>query len=269
MKNIHNALIIDHITRRIDVNKNALILAVGDTGSGKSYGTMRFLEKSCSRFDIKFSAAHIHFKVHDFMKDIQMNHKPGTGIMFDEAGVSINARKWQSQLNILMSYVLQTFRFKNYIVGFTVPDLSFIDVHARKLFHYIMDTRGIDYNKKISKFSFKRLQTNRNTGKIYIKCIRAKKNGGYTKIPFFKAKLPSSKLIEEYEAKRKKYINQLYIDLEEEQTKNTRKKIPKNRAICSKCNYEYETRTEKPVKCPQCQGRGCVDILLPQPSGEL
>lgn len=249
MNQIRNRVVFSHILRRIRHNRNAMILAAGDTGSGKSYACLRFSTK----LDKNFNADMVQFKAKDFLKMVNKDYPPGTAMVFDEVGVAMNARSWQSKLNKMLSYVLQTFRFKNYIVFFTVPDLSFVDVHARKMFHYIMESKGIDHKAKVSKWSFKRVQVNRRTGDIYYKAIRYITDDGMAVAPMIKLKLAHGGLINAYEKKRAQYIKELYTEMEqEEETKKPeiKKREPKT---CDNCGYIWTPKVDRPKKCPSCQ----------------
>lgn len=247
MNKITNHVIIEHIKRRIRNNKNALILVIGDTGSGKSYASLRLLKKINPTFNVDF----VEFKPDKFVDLVNKNYPPMTCMLFDEVGVAMNARSWQSKFNKILSYVLQTFRFKNYIVMFTVPDLSFVDIHARKLFHYEMEAKNIDHSMKIAKFSFRYIQINRKTGKIYKKAIRYKQDDDVKLAPWIKLKLPSKPLIKKYEEKRADYIKGLYDGFKEEKPEKVKPKKEK-KLKCVKCGHQWVTRIDNPMRCPRC-----------------
>jgi len=122
-------------------NKNWLCVVCGETGSGKSYSAISFGSMIGRTF--------IVFTPLEFLELLNSGKiKKGDVIIFDEAGVGLSARRWQSEQNIVMGSVLQTFRHMNIAVIFTVPNLSFVDVQARKLFHMIMETESIDYERQ-------------------------------------------------------------------------------------------------------------------------
>ena len=134
-------IFVDLFRRRIRNNKNCLVIFTGDTGSGKSYGALRFAEK----LDPEFNEKRIVFTPDKFLEIIRHDKELHSGnvIIFDEAGVGMASREWYSIQNKILSYVLQTFRFKNLIVIFTVPDFTYIDSQARKLFHFYFETSKI------------------------------------------------------------------------------------------------------------------------------
>ena len=65
---------------------------MGPTGSGKSYGAIRLAE----RIDPNFSVNRIVFTVKDFIHLMNQGLPKGSVIVFDDAGLGINSREWQS-----------------------------------------------------------------------------------------------------------------------------------------------------------------------------
>jgi hypothetical protein len=61
-------------------------------------------------------------------------------ILWDEAGVGMPAREWYSVSNKVISYVVQTFRVKGYVLIMTTPSLKYIDTQIRGLFHGVAET---------------------------------------------------------------------------------------------------------------------------------
>src|SRR3990167_10403204 len=91
--------------KRIAQNKNVIIVIVGKTGSGKSYSGLTLAKA----FDAKFDKKQIAFKPKNFMEVINSTLPPGSVIMWEEAGVGYASRKWQSETNLVLGYLFQTF----------------------------------------------------------------------------------------------------------------------------------------------------------------
>jgi len=121
-----------------------MIAITGETGSGKSYSALTIAEL----IDPEFNIDKVVFEPKDFLKLLD-TAKRGDVIVFDEAGVGIPAREWQTIQNKLFGYVLQVIRYKNIGIIFTVPHLNFIDSQARRLIHYALTVVGRyeNYNK--------------------------------------------------------------------------------------------------------------------------
>ena len=113
--------------------------------SGKSYCALSMAKQ----LDKRFTMDNVVFTPEELMNLVESDKlKKGSVIVWDEAGVGISHRSWQSQTNKLINYLLQTFRHRNFILIFTSPHLDFIDASTRKLFHAQFQTKEIDYGKK-------------------------------------------------------------------------------------------------------------------------
>lgn len=205
-------LFLGYIKQRIKKNKNFLCAITGPTGSGKTYSSLKIAEV----LDEDFNKDRIVFTPKEFINLLNNgNLKSGSVIVFDEAGVSLNNRAWQSIANNLIQYVLQTFRHKNYIVLFTAPDFSFIDKSSRKLFHSYMETKGINFTKKKCQLKPFMLQINQRSGDVYFKYLTTILPViGETKIQSLSVGLPSKDLIKEYEIKKADFTRSLNEDIE-------------------------------------------------------
>lgn len=204
------------IKNRIINNKNVLILTVGGTGEGKSYSNLRVAEDADNTFDIQ----RVCFKPEEFMgiTDSGILKLKGASIVYDDAGITLNSKNWYDVTNKMINYYLQIARSENQILFFNTPDISFLDASARKLFHMILITAGIDYSKKVVKFKPMFLQINKTSGKVYTKYLIVKKGVGYgarRKIKLIEVPMPSENLIKLYEEKKKVFVKGLKKDIVE------------------------------------------------------
>ncbi len=197
-------------------NLNALLCCTGNPGSGKSYSSMRLAELVSKKNGVEFNVDHIVFTPKEFIKLINSgNLKRGSIIIMDEAGVAVNSRKWQSSINLMVNYVIQTFRHQNYVVILNAPYFDFIDTAVRKMFHMIIEMSRIDFKKGISWTRPKVIQVNQRTGHTYYKWLRYK-FAGEQPMALDKAgfRLPSKELRDAYEKKKKDYTTKLNKGLE-------------------------------------------------------
>lgn len=202
--------------KRVIRNKNLMACFTGQTGSGKSYGSLTLSEDAERMFNVDFSLDNIVFNVSELMKLINSGElKKGSPIVFDEAGISYGAREWQSVGNKMLNYLIQTFRHRNYIMCFTMPYFSFIDVQARKLFHMRFETQFIDYRRKLLHTKPFLLEVSQDTGKIYRKYLRVPIHGKltYDKVESARFRLP--RIHNKYEIKRKKYTDELNKEIQD------------------------------------------------------
>ncbi len=203
-------LFLKYLQSRIRLNKNNLIICTGPTGSGKSYSNLRISQDADDTFDIK----KVSFGPEQFMAIINTEHlkSKGATVVYDEAGVTFNARNWYSVSNKMLHYFLQTCRSNNQMLFFNAPDISFLDSGARKLFHIHLETAGIDYKRKEVILKPLCIQIAQGSGKVYKKYLKvrvSKGYGGIKKVKRIRVPLPSKELLEAYEEKKKVFVKQL------------------------------------------------------------
>ena len=204
---------ISYIHRRIERNRNFLGFISGATGTGKSYSTL-FI---CEQADPSFNIDQVVFDGLQLMRLINSGklHK-GSAIAFDEAGIGLSNRTWQSVTNRMLNFLIQTFRHQNFILILNSPYIDFIDAGTRKLFHAQFETIKIDYDKKIVKLKPFTIQYNSNNKKFYRKYLKYRGERGVARIKRFNAALPSSSLLEAYELKKKDFLQGLNKDIQSE-----------------------------------------------------
>lgn len=145
------------------------------------------------------------------------NLKSGSAILWDEAGIDISSKNWQSLTNKLINFLLQTFRHKQFILIFTSPYLDYVDASTRKLFHAEFSTISIDYRKKTTKIKPHLIQYNARSKKFYYKYLRVRTQlRGVAPIKAWNVPKPSKGLIEQYESIKNKFTKDLNEDIEKQ-----------------------------------------------------
>ena len=249
--------LVRYIHRRIANNKNFLATITGPTGSGKSWSALSMAEL----LDKEFSVDRVIFKGRELMKLInEGNLKPGSVIVWDEAGIDLSNRNWQSVTNKMLNALLQTFRHKNFILFFTVPYHDFVDASSRKLFHADFETQKINKNQEVVVIKPKLLQYNSNLCKWYRKYLKVQVNHSIVKIRRWAVPKPSDALIKAYEEKKNKFTKNLNMDidrqlekLEEPDKPDDSKLIEGKPVTCDRCHYTWGYKgTGWIIQCPQC-----------------
>ena len=206
----------NYIKSRVDKNQNYILLFVGQTGTGKSYSAMSLGEEIDPDFNIK----RIVFSAEEFI-DILNNDDTlvrGSVIMWDEAGVGMPAREWYSVSNKVISYIVQTFRVRGYILIMTTPSLSYIDSQIRSLFHGIGES--IDPSMSGGRFGwikYMHLVHDPKEGKTIMQYpvlmdehnIPMKLKGRTSRHGNMLFAKPSEELIDDYEVKKKEFTDSL------------------------------------------------------------
>lgn len=200
-------------------DRNVLAVFCGATGTRKSGSAITFADN----FDVsrnnkrRFNNTRIVFKAQDFIKLIQSNLPKGSAIIWDEAGVDNDAREYYTKKNKLIKYVFQTFRYKNFLVVLTVPDLNSIDIGTRKLMHLYFEMFDSQPKKNHSVGKVQWIQTNPKTGKLYFKSPRFwGKDGIYRKLTNYFIHKPRPELELPYKQFKDVSASQWYSDFNKE-----------------------------------------------------
>ena len=189
-------------------NKNFTGLVVGQTGSGKSYGALRF----CEDLDENFGLDRVCFSVREMIDLLDSGKlKRGDCILFDEvAGEGgADSRNFMSRENEIMSFLVTTFRTLGFIVWFVAPFSSQIDKRLRQIgVSAILEFKGVvDYEHKLSKCVWKWAFFSHMTGGTYLPKPRLfDADGNKIIIDAVFVPKPSQKLIDAYEKKKTDYV---------------------------------------------------------------
>lgn len=230
-EHIGTAYWLKYIRWRIMKNKNFMAVFIGQTGSGKSYSALGLAEELQEG---GLNMDNVFLKAGEFLKRIVAGQlKKGDVLTWDEAGIDLNSKQWQSKANRVVNAVMQVFRKDNLIVLFTLPYFSFLDSDARKLVHAVFETQGIDFKTKEVIIKPMIIQVNQSSGKMYKKYLRVKVPGkGLMPIKKIRIGLADAAKLVTYEQKKEEFSRKLYQDAYEsimaieEPKKDDRKRAP-------------------------------------------
>lgn len=194
-------------------SKNFMAITTGSTGSGKSYHNLALAEK----IDPDFNIDRIAFTSIQLMDIINRGKlKKGSVILVDEFGTAHFSRNFAKTGNIMINFLLQTFRKFGYIFLATTPSLSYIDKASRILFHGHFVMKSIDPKKKTSTSIPFLLQSSQFEYKIYTKFLRVRnpETNDYVALNEMTLPIPSKKLRDAYEQKKGEFLNALNKQIE-------------------------------------------------------
>lgn len=247
--------------------RNWLCLVVGNVGTGKSYSGLRIGEL----FDKKFSVDNVVFNRDDFMRCVK-ELPSGSFIIADEIGSWMGARDFLSETNKLLSYVIQTFRFKRLGVIWTLPLKQQADLNIRSMCDATVETMAVLKEDKLCLAKLKMTETNAMSGNVYHKFPIVRRLDGQ-KVTITEAyfRCPSKKLIDAYEEKKKEHMDKFYDKIidgfktEDGMLEAKRKKFVgsgkdenEKKYTCPSCNHwEWSAKVRK--RCGYCGAYGIVE----------
>lgn len=133
---------IKEVTNRIKSHRNFVMIIHGPTRSGKSALGV----KICEQLDPDFSEERVFFFLDELFPLVRYNKlPPGSFALIDEAGASLDARRFMSAINVHSTHVFEAFGIKEVSVVFTLPSLKMIDANVRRLMHCMAFQRDRGY----------------------------------------------------------------------------------------------------------------------------
>lgn len=196
-------------SRMHNQDNNWMGAVVGETGEGKSYTCLSIGEA----VDPNFSIDQVAFGLVEFM-NLVMDDSYGRGsmIVLEEASVEAAAEDFHDISNKVLRTVLETWRNQNRGALLNLPTFSRLDKGARIRMTALIQQRGKFEDDGFSVATYKHLQTNSDTGKIYRHYPRI--NGKEHRT--LKIAPPSDDLREAYEKRSEEYTEELNRELLEE-----------------------------------------------------
>ena len=253
-----------YIHQRIERNKNFVCFVGGPTGGGKSWSCLSIAEQT----DPNFTIENVVFDAKALMERINSGQlKTGSVLIFEEAGVSLSSKNWQSTLNKVINYLFQTFRHKRYILFLNSPYMDFIDASTRKLFH--AEFKTITINKATQSVVIKPqvIQYNDRKDKFYYKFLRVITGPGMrAPVKTWSVEKPSPALIDAYEKKKDEFTKKLNREIEAQLYSNDEKET-KREFKCTLCGHQWQPKGKNPSCCPKCRKNKVIEATPPNIAG--
>lgn len=182
---------------------------VGETGKGKSYTCLSIAE--C--VDPNFTIDQVAFGIDEFL-ELVMDDSLGRGsmIILEEASVEAAAEDFHEVSNKVLRQVLETWRQQNRGALLNLPTFSRLDKGAKIRMTALIQQQAKFEREGYSLATYKHLQTNSDTGKIYRHYpeINGKEHRQLKIAP------PSEDLREAYEQRSDEYTAELNEELLED-----------------------------------------------------
>lgn len=181
--------------RCLKYDLNAIVAIVGEQGSGKSSLALRMAE-ILREWGFDFDVSRVYFDPQEF---VQNAGEPRTVNILEEAGVTLYARNFMSEINKVLSYISQTIRFKNSVTIMTMPHFKLVDKNQRMLVTHVWRTEAIFTPDGVIRVaSAYRPETNYIGDQVRISPLRVKNKGSWYTVRRVQWGMPDKQLWEEY-----------------------------------------------------------------------
>jgi hypothetical protein len=190
-------------------NDNTLWTVVGDTGSGKSYASMRIGEA----LDPGFTIDQVAFNIEEFLRlAMDDSYGQGTVIVLEEGSVEASAYDWHSVSNRVFAKLLDTWRHQNRMGIINLPNFKALEKGARRRSKAIVEMQHAAPWREYSQGKFKKVHYDNIEDKLRTPFpVIDGKQRKYVRFTF-----PSDDLVEAYEHRKENYTHQLNEELLEE-----------------------------------------------------
>lgn len=201
--------------RIVHRNMNYILVIIGPTGIGKSWAALRIAEYLDPNFKDNIGER-VCFDILKMIKLInQKRVGKGDVLILDEAGIAFGTRASMTIVNKQISYLLQAWRYLNCGLIMTLPDLTFLDVHGRKLCHAVFHVMALHEKK-----GYCRMKVYDNVNSpwkgLTMREFPCTKDGGQIiRHKWMTIGKPSNKVREEYENMKKGFNDELNRRIEE------------------------------------------------------
>lgn len=169
-----------YLYRDVHVNKFGHFgITTGPPGHGKTETALMeawFQDPKLNEDTLDFK---YFFGAKPFLKFIDEADKHEWGI-WDETGITLSSKKWNTLSNILVEDVLQTMRIKQLGVIFVSQDISFVDNRARRLLQWFTEVKRFENNSPTWKIH--RVRMNQMKDKIFFPYPLFKHQGRMVKL---------------------------------------------------------------------------------------
>lgn len=167
------SIFIDFLKGRIHKNnQNAVVLIIGQRGTGKSYASIKIAQA----FDPNFTLDNNVFFSKETMVSRMKNGPPEYyklgAFIFEEVGANIGHRNWYDAMQQNIINIIETSRTDRTLLILNVPFMKRMDTDLRDHIDVIVEMQGYNKYKKCSYARIKVVQKNEKQNTFYNKYLR-------------------------------------------------------------------------------------------------
>jgi hypothetical protein len=200
--------VVRYIRHRLASGGNAIIVANGPTGSGKSWSMLRIARGVMPSFNVSNVVFSLEGLLDLLNEDGRLNY--GDVVLWDETGIGAAARKAMQETGKIFSMLLESFRYRRVALLMSVPALAMLDVQAQRLMHLLIECAGARTDHRVKCRVFIVSQMNREDKVIYYHPKIWEPDKQPYKLDVILVGPPDAELAKAYETAREAHIAQVY-----------------------------------------------------------
>jgi len=197
-----------------DRNQNYLLVIIGKPGEGKSWAALRIAHYLDPTFDDNVEER-VCFEILKMVKLIRQKRVgKGNVLVMDEAGISFGTRDSMTIVNKQISALLQAWRMMNCGLIMTLPDLTFLDLHGRKMCDAVFHASKLYEKKGFCKLRIHDSKNNPYKGSITRPHPTTTEGGEIIRHKWMSVGKPTKDVRERYEVMKEEFTDRLFDRME-------------------------------------------------------
>ncbi|KKN17794.1 hypothetical protein LCGC14_0962170 [marine sediment metagenome] len=142
--------LLKHTKQRIRKKLGMNLIVTGESGRGKSFFGLRFLERwNKERFKEEFPSNHVCNTIEEAVILVRGFKRAGEGILIEELSVHAGSRASMTTQNRLFNMFLDICRMKQAVIVGNCPHISFVDKHYSMMAQAWVNVSRVDFKRKI------------------------------------------------------------------------------------------------------------------------
>ena len=144
--------LLEFTKHRMKIRKGITIIFTGESGDGKSYAGLRFLQKWYREwFDEEITKERICNSIEEAIILAQKSDRIGEGILIEELSVHAGRRDALSVENKMWGRFFDIIRIKQLVIAGNAPHISLVDNHVIMASQSWVNCEKVDFRNKIVK----------------------------------------------------------------------------------------------------------------------
>ena len=150
LKSQESDFLLKQTQRRINKQLGMNMIVTGESGRGKSFWGLRYLERWYQkRFKENFPSTHICNTPEEAVILVRGFKRKGEGVLIEELSVHVGRRASMTKKNRLFNMFLDICRMKQAVIVGNCPHISFVDKHYSMMAQSWVNVKQVDFKRGI------------------------------------------------------------------------------------------------------------------------